>query len=269
MHLPQPEPGWPDSWRLSHQYDAREWGTDRRFAAYRYAYQLRMDTLLQRVRDRLHPPAHVLDVGAGQGTLSLLMAELGYSVTWNDYREDLIGYVQLKHETGTIRYLPGDVFSAPDAGLFDAVIAAEVIEHVAHPDDFLRKLRQFVHEEGIVVVSTPNGANFLNRLPSFDEIGDPSALEPEQFQPDSDGHLFLLLPAELHRVAANAGFRVTSLNYLQTHLAYALGALVPAALSSSRTVRMLRRADALLVRIPWFGRRLAVQMIAVLEPQDR
>jgi hypothetical protein len=45
---------------------------------------------------------------------------------------------------------------------FDAVLATEVIEHVAHPDEFLRQLAG-----GVLIVTTPNGAYFRNKLPRF------------------------------------------------------------------------------------------------------
>jgi len=145
------------------------------------------------------------------------------------------------------------------------VVAAEVIEHVAHPDALLRKLGGLAKAGGPIIVSTPNGANLFNRLPRYSDIPDPSVLESMQFKPDSDGHLFLLLPSELRTLAADAGLVVCSLELVQTHLAYAVAKLVPRALRSERFVRVLHGLDALLVRLPWLGSKLAVQIVAVLK----
>jgi 2-polyprenyl-3-methyl-5-hydroxy-6-metoxy-1,4-benzoquinol methylase len=41
--------------------------------------------------------------------------------------------------------------------LFDAVLITEVIEHVAHPDEFLAKTAALVKPHGSIVLTTPNG----------------------------------------------------------------------------------------------------------------
>ena len=81
----------------------------------------------------------MFDPAAGQGNFSLALAERGYRVTWNDLRVDLAGYVRLKHEHGEIEFAPGNAFALEFPEPFDAVLMTEVIEHVAHPDDFLAK----------------------------------------------------------------------------------------------------------------------------------
>ena len=66
------------------------------------------------------PGSVVLDLGAGQGNFSRALAERGYRVTWNDLREDLAGYVRLKHEHGEIEFAPGNAFDLEFADPFDA-----------------------------------------------------------------------------------------------------------------------------------------------------
>jgi 2-polyprenyl-6-hydroxyphenyl methylase/3-demethylubiquinone-9 3-methyltransferase len=265
MKIPAPKAHWPASWKLSNQYDQRESGSDLSRPGYRYAYQLRIGRIQAVVQQAATPPATIIDVGAGQGTLSLRLAEAGDIVTWNDFRAELADYVRLKYECGNITYEPGDIFSN-DRGLkFDAVVAAEIIEHVAHPDEFLRRLARLVEAGKPIIVSTPNGSNLFNKLPSFFEIPDPTVLESMQFQPDSDGHLFLLLASELQILANRAGLKVRSMDYIQTHVAYAVAKVYPRALQSKSFVRWLHRLDAFLVQIPWLGPKLAVQIVAVLQ----
>ena len=88
---------------------------------------------------------------------------------------------------------------------FDAVLITEIIEHVAHPDEFLRKTAQLVRPGGYVFMTTPNGAYLRNTLPKFSDCQDPTVFEAAQFQPDGDGHIFLLHPEEIHRLAAQSG----------------------------------------------------------------
>jgi hypothetical protein len=49
-------------------------------------------------------------------------------------------------------------------------------------------------------------------LPTYAEVENFEELEARQFQPDADGHLFLLTPGELCQLAAAAGLLVERLN---------------------------------------------------------
>lgn len=207
-----PQDDWPTSWRLSYEYDRLEIYGGRERLGHSYAYANRRAQTLRLVREAgLRERATVLDVAAAQGNFSLALAELGYDVTWNDLRQELAGYVRLKHETGLLQFAPGNAFELDFPARFDMVLATEVIEHVAHPDQFLRQLRGLVRPGGCIVVTTPNGGYFRNGLPTFSEIEDFAALEANQFRPDADGHLFLLRAQELRDLARAAGLRVEEL----------------------------------------------------------
>lgn len=52
---------------------------------------------------------------------------------------------------------------APDAA-FSTIVAADVIEHLVNTDGFVNELRRILRPGGIVVISTPNLAYWLNRL---------------------------------------------------------------------------------------------------------
>ena len=147
-------------------------------------------------------------MGAAQGNFSLALAEMGYAVTWNDLRAELADYVRLKHEHGTIEFAPGNAFELQFSVPFDAVLITEIIEHVAHPDEFLAKTAGLVKAGGYIVMTTPNGAYFRNTLPKFSECADPARYEAVQFKPNSDGHIFLLHPEEVQALALAAGLEV-------------------------------------------------------------
>ena len=147
-------------------------------------------------------------MAAAQGNFTLTLAELGYELTWNDLRSDLADYVRLKHEKGIIHFAPGNVFELGFRGDFDCVLITEIIEHVAHPDEFLRKVATMVKPGGYIVMSTPNGAYFRNKLPKFSECADPSVFEKDQFKPNSDGHIFLLWPEEILALGRDAGMEL-------------------------------------------------------------
>jgi 2-polyprenyl-3-methyl-5-hydroxy-6-metoxy-1,4-benzoquinol methylase len=213
------ETSWFESWKYSYPYDLLEiYYEETSRCGYAYAYANRRKHILELVQKVAKPGAKVLDVAAAQGNFSLFLAELGYEVTWNDLREELIDYVKLKWEYGTIDYAPGNVFTLDFDSKFDVVLIAEVIEHVAHPDEFLKKIAQMLKPGGHIVMSTPNGEYFQNRLPKFSECSDPSQFEAIQFQPNSDGHIFLLHLDELESLAQQANLSILETRFFNNPL---------------------------------------------------
>ncbi|MEA5503457.1 methyltransferase domain-containing protein [Halotia wernerae UHCC 0503] len=209
---------WTESWKSSYPYDLLEIYGDSPLTGYAYAYANRRKHTLDFIKKVAKPGAKILDVAAAQGNFSLLLAELGYEVTWNDLREELIDYVKMKWESGIIHYVPGNIFELYFDTKFDVVLIAEVIEHVAHPDDFLRKISQMLKPEGYIVMSTPNGEYFNNRLPKFSDCTDPSQYEEIQFKPNSDGHIFLIHLDELEELTHKAGLVVQDIRLITNSL---------------------------------------------------
>jgi 2-polyprenyl-6-hydroxyphenyl methylase/3-demethylubiquinone-9 3-methyltransferase len=207
----EPQEDWPESWKQSHFYDRQEiWG-EHVVRGYSYAYENRRRETLRLLAEVLAPGARVLDLAAAQGNFSLALAEAGYDVTWNDLRAELADYVRLKDERGTLRYAPGDAFQLQFPQPFDAVLITEIIEHVAHPDEFLARVAALVRPGGYIVMTTPNGAYFRNDLPKFSECADPAVFEASQFKPNADGHIFLLHPEEVRELAQRAGLALDAL----------------------------------------------------------
>src|SRR5262245_28879264 len=212
-----PSEDWPASWQESYVYDQQEVYAAPK-TGYALAYRNRRDQALRLLTEAVPPGSRVLDLAAAQGNFSLALAECGYRVTWNDLRADLIGYVQAKHEHGNITYAPGNAFELEFPALFDAVLFSEVIEHVAHPDKFMKQVAALLRPDGVAVMTTPNGRYFMNHLPRFSDCPDPSAFEAVQFKPNSDGHIFLLWPDEVVRLAHDAGLRVEEKSFFTTPL---------------------------------------------------
>jgi 2-polyprenyl-6-hydroxyphenyl methylase/3-demethylubiquinone-9 3-methyltransferase len=206
-------PDWPESWRLSHHYDQIELYGVEAGSGYAYAYRARRRHVLDYIQRFVSPGSRILDVAAAQGNFTLELAELGYEVTWNDVRADLAEYVEAKRERGVVRYLAGNVLELPLDQPFDAVLLGEVLEHLAHPDQFLRAIANLVRPGGSIILSTPNGAYARNKLPRFSDCADPSIFESIQFKPDGDGHIFLLYDDELATFARDAGIELMVLKH--------------------------------------------------------
>lgn len=265
MRYLTPTGDWPEFWRLCHRYDLAEIWDEAGNLGYRYAYQQRFRRSIAALRMAAPPPASVIDVAGASGNFSLRLAELGYDVVWCDLRSEFVDYIKLKHESGKIEFLSENVFDLdfPPDQRFDAVLACEVIEHVAHPDRFLNKLTELVKPGGAIVVTTPNGQYFRNSLPRFSDCPDPSVYEAVQFRPDSDGHIFLLHLDEMRSLAAAAGLEIERLEVFSNALTAGhvkLGHLLP--LLPRALVSSVERATN---RLPApFANRLHTTMLAVM-----
>lgn len=213
-----PQADWPPSWVSSYQFDREEIYGKIKNRGYAYSYDVRRQKTIELLTSAVPVPAMILDIAAAQGNFSLTLAEMGYQVTWNDLRAELAGYVKQKYEYGNLNYQAGNAFELNFPTLFDAVLITEVIEHVAHPDQFLIKTAQLVRPGGYIVMTTPNGEYFRNTLPKFSECEDPSVYESGQFKPDADGHIFLLYPEEIQRFASAAGLVIERLIFFTNPL---------------------------------------------------
>lgn len=166
-------------------------------------------------------PDSFFEVAAGDGSLAATVADTGCRASANDLRAEMLSAALSTFTTGDDVRTYGGNFLELDpnqTGRFDVVAACEVIEHVAHPDEFLAHLRRFLNPGGRIFLTTPNGAFFRNKLPTFDEVDDFAALEASQFQPDADGHLFLFTPRELYDLAVVSGYEVEHLSVWGTPL---------------------------------------------------
>jgi 2-polyprenyl-6-hydroxyphenyl methylase/3-demethylubiquinone-9 3-methyltransferase len=199
---------WPQSWKDSYAYDREAIYGEISNHGYACAYENRRRQTLRLLTEVLAPGARILDLAGAQGNFSLTLAEMGYGVTWNDLREELVDYVRLKYERGQLQFAPGNAFDLRFPFLFDAVLTTEVIEHVAHPDEFLAKAAALVKPGGSIVMTTPNGAYFRNYLPKFSDCANPRVYEAVQFRPNAGGHIFLLHPDEIRVLADRAGLDV-------------------------------------------------------------
>jgi 2-polyprenyl-6-hydroxyphenyl methylase/3-demethylubiquinone-9 3-methyltransferase len=218
MRKVTPKESWPDSWKESYQFDLLEIYGDTSYRGHAYAYAQRRRHTLELVQKMAPPGARILDLAAAQGNYSLALAEMGYEVTWNDLRQELAGYVKLKYEKGTIEYLAGNVFTLGFDRSFDLVLAGEIIEHVAHPDEFLRAIARLVKQGGYIVMTTPNGEYIRHHLPKFSECAEPARFESVQFKPDADGHIFLLWWDEIEALARQAGLSVREIRFFANPL---------------------------------------------------
>ncbi|MDO5657813.1 MAG: bifunctional 2-polyprenyl-6-hydroxyphenol methylase/3-demethylubiquinol 3-O-methyltransferase UbiG [Paracoccus sp. (in: a-proteobacteria)] len=107
----------------------------------------------------------ILDIGCGGGLLAEPMARLGAQVMGADAAEGNIETARIHAAQSGLKidYRATTAEALAEAGEdFDAVLAFEIIEHVAHPPEFVATCRALTRPGGLMIGST------LNRTaPSF------------------------------------------------------------------------------------------------------
>src|SRR5689334_8621916 len=113
-----------------HRYDVRDIDATNPYSFWRLRYLERIHAALRAVQHYCVPGARTLEIGSAQGNMSLLLAEMGYDATAVDLREDFLNYSRKKYESGSMRWLCGNAFDLVLHETFDAIIIAELVEHV-------------------------------------------------------------------------------------------------------------------------------------------
>jgi SAM-dependent methyltransferase len=129
---------------------AHEWGTAPEFVGPRH--ELRERLLLDLFLSAGAGP-EVLDAGAGQGSLSTKLVELGFEVTSSDASPAAVAVLENRLSSPVVR---ADVSSLPfDEESFDAVILGEVLEHVEDDRGALAEVARVLRPGGVLALSVP------------------------------------------------------------------------------------------------------------------
>ena len=108
------------------------------------------------------PPVRILDLGCSSGLFADQARRLGHRVTGVDVHElpevrrRVDHFVQADLDAG----LPSAV---DDAGPFDVVVAADVIEHVRRPERLMADMRRVLVPRGTLILSVPNFGHWYPR----------------------------------------------------------------------------------------------------------
>lgn len=109
--------------------------------------------VFSKFKDMVLPGSQVLELAAGSGAMSLRLHDNGFQVTATDY---VSSNFRLQ---GDINFFQADLngnFSDEREGIFDAIVAIEIIEHLENPRHFARQCFKLLKKNGKIILSTPN-----------------------------------------------------------------------------------------------------------------
>jgi SAM-dependent methyltransferase len=143
--------------RLGHEDTPRVY-TDRSFLV-RELFWRRLEALL--ALSAAPARERVLDFGGGNGILAPTLARLYREVVCVDLRTELVDELRRADGLANVRTLSGDIFSLSlPADHFDAIIAADVLEHILDLPRLVAELRRILQPGGELLVSAPSENRF-------------------------------------------------------------------------------------------------------------
>jgi 2-polyprenyl-3-methyl-5-hydroxy-6-metoxy-1,4-benzoquinol methylase len=124
----------------------------------RIADKKRSDFITNAISKNIPISGQILDVGCGNGIISRAVGSLGYTVTGIDSSEKTIEAAKAANKLPNVSFMVvGAGEFTPQDGRYAAVICSEVLEHLHQPGKLLSVLHQSLADDGILVVTVPNG----------------------------------------------------------------------------------------------------------------
>jgi SAM-dependent methyltransferase len=151
-----------------------------------YGHRKRLEYIAARLRERQSSPGaarpiRVLDIGCGTGVMiTRPLAGLGHEVTGLDLDPVSIRqaiHLNISPTLPNLSYVAGRLEEQPWDGVFDAVVASEILEHLPDPDRLVDALARCLKSDGLLLLTVPNGYGpfeidshlweALHRIPGF------------------------------------------------------------------------------------------------------
>jgi ubiquinone biosynthesis O-methyltransferase len=146
----------------------------------------------------------VLDVGCCNGLISELIARNDNEVYGVDISENVLEAARSRGIKAYKVDLECEELPFP-ANYFDVVVASEVVEHLFNTDNFLRKIKHVLKNEGKLIITTPNLASLGRRLLLL--LGKNPLMEVS-INEDTAGHLRYFVKETMVELLEKHGFKI-------------------------------------------------------------
>lgn len=117
----------------------------------------RLDFIVNQIKSLNKPTAKIIDIGCGNGNISMALGSLGYEVLGVDIDANSIENARRKNSFEKVQFEVLDVSKLEAAQKFDAVVCSEVLEHLENPTKMVSIISHILENDGIFVATVPNG----------------------------------------------------------------------------------------------------------------
>jgi len=108
----------------------------------------------------------LLDVGCGEGSVSLELQKRGFEVVGIDFSS--VAVKKAKDKGINALELDVDKDGIPfENNFYDVVWAGDVVEHVFDPIFLLKEIERVIKKTGIILITVPNEMNLTRRVTLF------------------------------------------------------------------------------------------------------
>ncbi|MCD4759326.1 methyltransferase domain-containing protein [archaeon] len=102
---------------------------------------------------------NILDVGAGTGRFSILLAKQGHNITCLDQSKEMLEILdkKSKQEGLNLSLIKGDALKLPfQDNIFDACVSIRVLWHFKNPEKLLEEMIRVTKKDGIIIFDLLN-----------------------------------------------------------------------------------------------------------------
>ena len=117
----------------------------------------RLQFVIDQVKALGKPNLKILDIGCGNGNISLAMGSLGYQTTGVDVDAGSIEIARKRNSFAHVTFELKDADAFSIDGKYDVVICSEVLEHLHKPTELVKQWPELLESDGICIVTVPNG----------------------------------------------------------------------------------------------------------------
>lgn len=102
--------------------------------------------------------ASILDIGCGNGNISMHLGEFGFKVHGIDISPKAVAVAKQENKLPNVTF---EVMDAEDLLFsktkYDGIVCSEVLKHLYLPSELLQVVHEILKDEGVLIVTVPNG----------------------------------------------------------------------------------------------------------------
>ena len=119
----------------------------------------RLRFIIDEINDHLNfdKSRKVLEIGCGNGNVSMGIASMGYQTLGVDIDEESIEIASSKNKFPNLQFRAEPAENLSEGDKFDAIVCTEVLEHLVEPAVVLDYALKYLKKDGIFISTVPNG----------------------------------------------------------------------------------------------------------------